>query len=165
MVGLRRPTAARSPPVRALKSRDLPAPVGPASATTVDSIPRPSRAPALLGYAPRGLHCFRVEPTVRDADCLGERGQAPVEIDAHDRASDAVDRGVEARDRLRLGGLALEQCGEAVRLVPQKPVDPFHEVVPGARGERAHRLVAEQRLEELVPDSGGAARNNRLEAR
>ncbi len=163
VVGLRRPTSASSSPLRALKSIDLPAPVGPASATTVDSTPRPRRAPALSIDATAVRDRVGVEAAVGEAHRLRERGEAVVEVELHEArltASIAVWRLAIASAS---GCLALEERREAVALVAQEIVDALHEVVARPRRERAHRLIAEQGLEQLVSDGGRAAGDDRLE--
>ena len=86
--------------------------------------PEPEPRSRLLGHAPRVLDLLRLEPAVRDADGLCERGQAPVEIERSRGASDGVDRAVEARDRLRLGRLVLEQLRRSDRPRPAEARRP-----------------------------------------
>ena len=74
-------------PASALKSVDLPAPVGPASATTVASTPSPSRRPARGDDGLGRVDGAVVEPPARELGRLGERREPAVERPpAHRRA-------------------------------------------------------------------------------
>jgi hypothetical protein len=58
-----------------------------------------------------------------------------------------------------------EQALEARSVLLQQPLHALDELLASPRSQRPHRLVAEDRLQQLLADRGGAAGDQRLRAR
>ena len=138
-------------PASALKSCDLPTPVGPASATTVDSRPSPSRTPAFATIAraastasapsrPSARSAASASAAIRPSSCrvMQRGGSRPA------RRGDA--RSCPPRAQRRR---AARRTGPRRR---EQPLDALDEILARAGGERPDGLVAEDRLEHLLAD-------------
>jgi hypothetical protein len=71
---------------------------------------------------------------------------------------------VEPGEALRLRGGLVQERIEARGIIAQEALHPREEVLARLRGERAHRLVAEDRLEHLLAQRRRAARDDDLGA-
>ena len=106
----------------------------------------------LLTTRARGLYGLGLEPPVRELDCLGERRSL--------RSSPRLTRRVGPRRRPRAGAQALplrsaaplEQRSKRAASARSSSSARSIEVLAGLRGERAHGLVAEERLEHLLAE-------------
>ena len=164
VVGRRRPTVARSVPERVLNSRDLPTPVGPASATTVVSMSRPSRAPAFsvtassLSTAPGSSRPSATCTASASAVSLRSKSRLTRRVGPR-RSQRAAER--SPRPRLPRPRPGVEASGVS----PKELVSAVDEVPAGLGGELADRLVAEDRLEDFLTQRRCATRDHHLDAR
>ena len=164
VVGRRRPTGESSSPASALNSDDLPAPVGPASATTVSSRPSPSRSPARsttrrAEATPSASSRPSASSTAR-ASASSRLSSSPLNARPglrEPRREAAPARPPEEPRRPRRRGIAV--------LEREQAFDALEQVVAGARRQGADGLVAEDRLEHLLARGRGAAGDDELRAR
>ena len=130
----------------------------------MSSTPRPSRRPARATTLRAACHALRIEAPVGQVHRLRQRAQAEVERGAHRARSNALQGAGEPRACCGIGRHRLEQTREPRLLGGEQLPNPRHQVLAGARGERAHGLVAEDRLEHALADRRGAARDRDLRA-
>ena len=167
VVGRRRPAAASSAPASALKSEDLP---GAGRARERDDRGLEPEAEPLARPRDARRRAARPPPASSRPSAssrrLGQRGQPACRArrltararTARARRAGARRASASRRDRRRAArskraASAREQLAHAVQQVLARP-----------RGERAHRLVAEDRLEHPLADRRGAARDHDLRA-
>ena len=165
VVGRRWPTRLRSSPASTLNSVDLPAPVGPASATTVASTPEPEPRAGPRDDRRGRVHRLVVEPPAGDRDGIGQRGEPVVEGAAHVCGSRSRRAASSASSVAGAGVTGSSTAAKRADSWSSSGRDPFQQPLARPRGERAHGLVAEHRLQHLLAERRGAAGDHDLGAR
>ena len=167
VVGRVTPTAASSSPASALNSDDLPLPVAPASAATVCSTDRLRRTPARATTARAAVHGLLGRAGPPPARPPPQRRQPVVQrrplLPAQQLHSDApsrrhglgTDRPATPAGRA-VSGARPDPSSSAVKraaFLLQQRAHPLPQILTRSCGQRPHRLVAEDRLQQLLADS------------